>query len=61
MRSPKFFMAVFLLNSMVAVILGAYFAANGVKYPGLFIGGMLNFGLALFMYYRIKPSARKPV
>lgn len=54
MRSAKFFLLVFLLNSMVAVTLGAYFAANGVKYPALFIGGMFNFGLALFMYYRIK-------
>lgn len=61
MRTPKFFMVVFLLNSVVAVTLGAYFVANGVKYPALFIGGMVNLALALFMSYRVKQAARKPL
>jgi hypothetical protein len=61
MRSPKFFMVVFLVNSLVAVALGAYFAANGVKYPALFMGGMVNLALAWFTIYRIKQQARKPV
>lgn len=61
MRSPKFFMMVFLVNSLVAVTLGAYFAANGVKYPALFMGGIANLALAWFMRYRVKQQARKPV
>lgn len=33
MRSPKFFMVVFLVNSLVAGILVVYFAIKGVTYP----------------------------
>ena len=58
MLTPKFFFYLFVINSFVAVTLGAYFYTSGLKLPALFIGGMVNLLLALAIYLRGRLQAK---